>query len=413
LCAFSLWFFSNEINFNSEFTDFFVKTMSEEHNNQSEDKVKTETQDDSIDFTAVHPLYNEELMEERETYEDLFREVVDAGLCSGDGACIAACPTLILEFLNNRPVIVDEEGCIKCGICTAACSRYDALDTTSRDIYLESIGEYISLWQAYALDDEVRSDGQSGGVATALMVCAVEEKLVEASLVLQAEGDAMTSKSKIAYNKEEIIKAQKSKYVTFPSLAAVNLVRKNRIESFVYVGTPCQITGLKYLISQRLDGLYHRARYIIGLFCMESFMPQPLADIFRERTGGLDYAEATRVDINKGRLVIHHPGRPEKPYRIRLRHFDKAMRPGCKACTDLTAEDADISVGNVGAKPKHTVVVIRTRAGEELFNKAIEKGYIAAEPMEDTEFQLVLNLNRMKKKERALPTDKLIQNDSD
>ncbi|MHA1910902.1 MAG: Coenzyme F420 hydrogenase/dehydrogenase, beta subunit C-terminal domain [Candidatus Kariarchaeaceae archaeon] len=382
--------------------------MSEEHNNQSEDKVKSETQSDSIDFTEVYPLYNDELMEERKTYKDLFREIVDTGLCSGDGACIAACPAFVLEFQNKRPVIVDEEGCIKCGICTAACSRYTGLETTSRDIHLESIGDYTSLWQAFALNDEVRSEGQSGGVATALMICAVEENMVEAALVLQAEGDAMTSKSKIAYNKEEIIKAQKSKYVTFPSLAAVNLVRKNRIESFVYVGTPCQITGLKYLINQRLDGLYHRARYIIGLFCMESFMPQPLAEIFRERTGGLDYAEASRVDINKGRLVIHHPGRPEKPYRIRLRHFDKAMRPGCKACTDLTSEDADISVGNVGAKPKHTVVIVRTHAGEELLNKAIEKGYISAEPMVDTEFQLILNLNRMKKKERARSTDSLI-----
>ncbi len=387
--------------------------MSEEHNNQSENKVKNESQEDSIDFTVVYPLYNEELMEERTTYEDLFREVVDTGLCSGDGACVAACPAYVLEFQNKRPVIVDEEGCIKCGICTSACSRYDGLATPSREIDLESIGEYISLWQAHALDDEVRSEGQSGGVATALMICAVEEKMVEASLVLQAEGDAMTSKSKIAYTKEEIIKAQKSKYVTFPSLASVNLIRKNQINSFAYVGTPCQITGLKYLINQRLDGLYHRARYIVGLFCMESFMPQPLTEIFKKRTGGLDYAEATRVDIDKGRLVIHHPGRPEKPYRIRLRHFEEAMRSGCQSCVDLTAEDADISVGNVGAKKKHTVVVIRTRAGEELFNKAIEKGYIAVEAMEDKEFQLILNLNRMKKKDRALPADKFIQSESD
>ncbi len=387
--------------------------MSEEHNNQSEDKDKSETQSDSIDFTVVYPLYNEELMEERETYEDLFREVVDTGLCSGEGACVASCPAFVLEFQNKRPVIVDEEGCIKCGICTAVCSRYSVLEAAPRDIDLESIGEYKSLWQAYSLDEEVRSEGQSGGVATALMICAVEEEMVEAALVLQAEGDAMTSKSKIAYTKEEIIKAQKSKYVTFPSLAAVNLVRKNRIESFVYVGTPCQVTGLKYLINQRLDGLYHRARYIIGLFCMESFMPQPLAEIFRERTGGLNYAEASRVDIDKGRLVIHHPGRPEKPYRIRLRHFDKAMRPGCKICTDLTAEDADLSVGNVGAKPKNTVVVVRTHAGEELLNKAIEKGYIAAEPMVDKEFQLVVNLNRMKKKERARSIDKFIQEESE
>lgn len=386
--------------------------MSEEHNNQSDDKVKTEASNGSIDFTVVYPLYDEDLMEERTTYEDLFREIVDTGLCSGEGACVAACPAFVLEFQNKRPVIVDEEGCIKCGICTAVCSRYGALDDTSRVVDLESIGEYSSLWQAFALDETVRSEGQSGGVATALMVCAVEENLVEASLVLQAEGDAMTSKSKIAYNKDEIIKAQKSKYVTFPSLAAVNLVRKNQIESFVYVGTPCQITGLKYLINQRLDGLYHRAKYKIGLFCMESFMPQPLAEIFRERTGGLDYSEATKVDIDKGRLVIHHPGRPEKPYRIRLHRFDKAMRPGCKVCIDLTAEDADISVGNVGAKKKHTVVVVRTPAGEELFNTAIEKGYISASPMEDKELQLIVNLNRMKKKERASSTDVIKQKES-
>jgi coenzyme F420 hydrogenase subunit beta len=52
--------------------------------------------------------------------------------------------------------------------------------------------------------------------------------------------------------------------------------------------------------------------------------------------------------------------------------MDEFARPACFACTDFTNEYADISCGGVGSPDGYTTVVLRTTAGETLYNRAKE-----------------------------------------
>ncbi|VVB72747.1 Coenzyme F420 hydrogenase subunit beta [uncultured archaeon] len=52
------------------------------------------------------------------------------------------------------------------------------------------------------------------------------------------------------------------------------------------------------------------------------------------------------------------------------------VRPGCKACTDFTARQSDISVGGVGSAPGMSSVIIRTPEGLGLFKIAEEMGFL-------------------------------------
>ena len=124
----------------------------------------------TIDFTLVYPWYDEKLMGEILTYKDLFRDIVDAGLCCTNGACVASCPTYVLEFEGQIPVIVDPDGCVECSLCVRACPVYINLSIKDRVIEEDSLGPVISLWEAYSADPEIREHGQSGGVATALFI---------------------------------------------------------------------------------------------------------------------------------------------------------------------------------------------------------------------------------------------------
>jgi coenzyme F420 hydrogenase subunit beta len=197
------------------------------------------------------------------------------------------------------------------------------------------------------------------------------------------------------------MRAQGSKYIAYPSVESIFQIKRNNIERFAYVGIPCQISGLERLAHERVDALAQKAAYKIGLFCMESFQPKPFKDIIMEKKG-IDISKATKINTEKGRLYAWMPGE-EKPITVKIKHFDEAMLPGCNVCVDFTAEEADISIGNLGAKDRNSVVIVRNEKGEKLFNLAVEKGYLIAESMNEKALEKIKALNRRKKIERARP----------
>jgi len=44
--------------------------------------------------------------------------------CKGCGICVKFCPKKVLEIKDNKVHIVDEEKCIKCGLCELRCPDY-------------------------------------------------------------------------------------------------------------------------------------------------------------------------------------------------------------------------------------------------------------------------------------------------
>jgi CBS domain-containing protein len=56
--------------------------------------------------------------------------------------------------------------------------------------------------------------------------------------------------------------------------------------------------------------------------------------------------------------------------------------PSCQACTDFTAELADISVGTAYPLQDWSTVILRTKSGEDFFYEAVEKGVLSIQPIE-------------------------------
>ena len=53
---------------------------------------------------------------------DLWKDIVENGLCIGCGACAMACPTRAITMVQGRPNAILER-CVKCGACYAQCPR--------------------------------------------------------------------------------------------------------------------------------------------------------------------------------------------------------------------------------------------------------------------------------------------------
>jgi CIC family chloride channel protein len=61
---------------------------------------------------------------------------------------------------------------------------------------------------------------------------------------------------------------------------------------------------------------------------------------------------------------------------IPLSEVKNYLLPSCKTCIDYTAEVADISVGSAFPLKDWSVVIIRTKTGEDHFNAFVEKGVL-------------------------------------
>ncbi|MFX0026623.1 MAG: Coenzyme F420 hydrogenase/dehydrogenase, beta subunit C-terminal domain, partial [Candidatus Hermodarchaeota archaeon] len=112
---------------------------------------------------------------------------------------------------------------------------------------------------------------------------------------------------------------------------------------------------------------------------------------------GIDLSKVQKMDINKGKFHIYYDtkGEPVKSYTIK--QLDKFKSSSCNFCIDLTAENADISVGSVGSGPNKNTVFARTGLGTEIIEDAAKKGYLKIEPFNSINLNSVLFLAKLKK----------------
>jgi coenzyme F420 hydrogenase subunit beta len=86
-------------------------------------------------------------------------------------------------------------------------------------------------------------------------------------------------------------------------------------------------------------------------------------------------------------------------HEIPLKEAHAWTREGCTACPDFAAEHADISTGGIGAFGDWTLTLLRTEAGEALFDEMEAGGVIETRPIEDDPGAVTL-MNRLSKVSR-------------
>jgi coenzyme F420-reducing hydrogenase beta subunit len=204
--------------------------------------------------------------------------------------------------------------------------------------------------------------------------------------------------AQIITNKEDAIKAAGSIYCHSQTVEALMDAIRQGYRSIAFVGTPCNIDAVDKMTSSPAGMLkyFMRAHILkIGLFCMDSFAPEALYPFFEK--DGIDLAKVVKMDINKGKFHIFydHDGEPVKSYTIK--QLDKFKSSSCNFCTDLTAENADISIGSVGSGAKKNTAFARTGIGTEIIEDAAKKGYLEIEPYNAINLNAVLFLAKLKK----------------
>ncbi|RLI13945.1 hypothetical protein DRO33_00265 [Candidatus Bathyarchaeota archaeon] len=339
--------------------------------------------------------------------ETLGKEVVEAGLCAGCGACVLNCPFWVLGLREGKPYLLEE--CPVCGVCAHVCPRYK-LDVPSVEKFAfgrerrpdEEFGVVRRMVLARSTDKGVLEVCQDGGLVSSLLIAAIEGGLVEGAVLSGVkEGLPHYPDVRIARTREEVLACAGSRY-SFAEKLVIGLGVAGgfwlaRGAGYAFVSLPCQIQALRrmQMLPNPPVNWSEVVKYAIGLFCTETFTYDGLRAYLAGH--GIALEDVRKMNIKAGKLIVELKAGEEKelPLEPLLEH----RRDGCKACTDFSAELADISVGSLGLRGWN-IALIRSERGEELFSAAEKAGLIETRPVEEEPrvLRVLARLTRLKRK---------------
>jgi len=258
----------------------------------------------------------------------------------------------------------------------------------------EEFGVFRRLVAAQSTDERIAKVKQDGGVATALLVYALEKELIDSALVAGATPEMpFYPVPKLATTAQEIIEAAGTKYFCSPNVLALTEVLKQKKTSAAFVGTPCQIHAVRNLQMAGLKRLTSPLKFSIGLMCSECFLYEDLMDEHIHGKLGIALGSIRKMNIKGKMMVTTDSGVTAIP----LADIKQYVRKSCGVCEDFSSELADISVGGLGLDG-WTFTIIRSEKGEELFSSAEKAGVVRTKPLEEAAFSISLLSKLTKKK---------------
>lgn len=205
--------------------------------------------------------------------------------CTGCFACYNICPVNAIKMQE------DEHGFIYPQVCEDKCRKCDLCKSICPVINKVEFKEIKKCYAMYAKDEEIREKSSSGGAAT-----------VFSQYILKNKGvvyGATFNKNNIEVRHiriteiEDLEKLRGSKYVHSYVYDSYMLVKKDLLDSkkVLFIGTPCQIAGLKAFLKKEYDNLY-----TIDLICHGVPSRKYLCDEILYNIGKIDIDNLTFRD---------------------------------------------------------------------------------------------------------------------
>lgn len=312
-------------------------------------------------------------------------------LCLSCGACHAVCRHGSISYHETVGgyifPVVDENTCINCGLCYEVCPGiHFSKSLIAQTPVNPFVGNIISCRVGKATNETIFQNSQSGGIATALLAHLLETGQISGAIVATMQtatpprGGVMLAKSV-----DDLIDAQKSKYLPIPLLSALSQLKT--VEGPVaIVGLPCHMHGLNNLISL-YPNLESKISIKIGLIC-DRVQTNAVVDFFGLKAATQNMTHLTFRDKQRP----SYPGNPvikiesgdeivlDASLRIAVKDF--FTPPRCRLCFDKLNVYADVVMGDPhglkGIDRKHgeTLVLTRTQKGEDEILAAENAGYI-------------------------------------
>lgn len=338
----------------------------------------------------------------------LLNSIVEGGLCHGCGACAASMSPGAVEmkmdgpgFLRphaGRALSVDDEIVLE-----AVCSGYTLEQSEEGRSYDATWGPLVSVEAGFALDPEVRYQGSSGGVISALAIHLLETGQVDFVLHTRASStDPLSNVTTPSASRAEILAAAGSRYAPSSPLADLETyLRSGR--RFAFIGKPCDVAALRRMAVRdpRID------RFIpvmLSFFCA-GVPSRKGAQAVLEKLETPEAEVATFAFRGRGwpgltRAVRHDGREATMDYNaswgsILSRH----LQFRCKICPEGVGEFADVVCADAwygkdgypdfAERDGRSMVIARTPKGRRLLDMAKSAGVLEAEALDIDEIKLM------------------------
>jgi coenzyme F420 hydrogenase subunit beta len=339
-------------------------------------------------------------------FADLLEEVVGKGLCCGCGACAGICPTgaVAFDYSYTEPQPMLAGNCISCGLCSTVCPGRDVplkdIDEKfmgrARDFEKDIVGICKGVYKGRSGEPSVSSSSASGGIVSGLLRYAFESGQIDGALVLGWNTDApYRAAPMLIRSADEVMTACRWTAEVVPVLESLNrAVYKEKLKHIAVVGMPCQIHAVRKIQMNGPKRVADAIAFSLGLFCAATYYFEGIKHLILEFSDMESLEDVRAVDYRGGQapgsfVVIDHNNKvmhvaTKHDYTWHFLGPASYKRDRCLMCVDFAAEAADVSCGDVFypiQTVKNTVCAItRTDVGEELLQKAAEKGYVTIEP---------------------------------
>lgn len=308
------------------------------------------------------------------------QEFVNKTKCTSCSACVNICPQNAINMKENEEGFkypnIDMDKCINCGLCKKVCPVINTKENSTIN----------KCYVGYAKEENVKMDSSSGGIFPLVAKFILDNS----GIVIGASFNSENHLKHIAItSNDELDKLKGSKYLQSDLGDIFKFIKENvNNKKVLFVGTPCQVAGLKSFLKKDYENLI-----CIDLICHG--VPSPklfdkyvkeleikngklIKYIFRDKSTGWDTYSNTMIYRNK---KISELSKDNDYMKLFLCH--STLRESCYNCNfKLGNKYSDITLGDywgvqnyypdMYSKEGVSAIVINTNKGEEIFNNIKE-----------------------------------------
>ena len=333
------------------------------------------------------------------TRSPVIKRVVGGKLCSGCGACAAIAPQAISMALVDpgllRPdqsaaLSPDQETRIT-EVCPGIGLTQDPAGRLDHALW----GPIVGLRSGYATESLLRRKASSGGALSGILIHLLETGAIDAVLQTAAAPSLPIGNTTVlSTTSEEIVRAAGSRYAPSAPLAGLEQ-RLASSSRFAFVGKPCDVAALRAM--EKFDlRIVERIPVMLSFFCAgvpslsgarqileEMGVDESEVIAFRYRGNGWPGSATASLKDSSCRQMSY----ADSWGRILTKH----VQWRCRICPDGTGGFADIVCADAWEADERgypsfkerdgvSLIVSRTRKGEEIVQDAMAAGRIFAEP---------------------------------